>query len=285
MKLEKIYHKGHRNAWDGKRVLDGLVFKHRFKIDKRSELLGKEREAIIRILSVILEGERIAWRTSSLLAYELEDTGSKMAATSQAHDEARHFYVLRDYMKQVLEHNPSSIDIAPEARRGLEIVDKAPTLAAKLLGMQLLVEPVAITLFRQLRKINVEPVLVDLLPYYEKDEARHIALGVVALPAIIEKMSWLSIIRLCLWQIKVLRAEARGLRSMTPYLEVLEIDPLSVFKEAEMRQIFAVKEMEENLALKVPLSRLISLAFAYERHLIIHKNLFGLIKSKIKNDS
>ena len=285
MKLEKIYHKGHRNAWDGKKVLDGLVFKHKFKIDKSPELLGKEREAIIRILSVILEGERIAWRTSSLLAYELEDTGSKMAATSQAHDEARHFYVLRDYMKQVLEHNPSSIDIAPEARRGLEIVDKAPTLAAKLLGMQLLVEPVAITLFRQLRKKNVEPVLVDLLPYYEKDEARHIALGVVALPAIIEKMSWLSIIRLCLWQIKVLRAEARGLRSMTPYLEVLEIDPLSVFKEAEMRQIFAVKEMEENLTLRVPLSRLISLAFAYERHLIIHKSFFGLIKSKFKNDS
>jgi hypothetical protein len=285
MKLEKIYHKGHRNAWDGKKVLDGLVFKHKFKIDKSPVLLGKEREAIIRILTVILEGERIAWRTSSLLAYELEDTGAKMAATSQAHDEARHFYVLRDYIKQVLGHNPSPIDIAPEARRGLEIVDKAPTLAAKLLGMQLLVEPVAITLFRQLRKKNVEPVLVDLLPYYEKDEARHIALGVVALPAIIEKMNWLSIVKLCLWQIKVLRAEAHGLRSMTPYLEVLEIDPLSVFKEAEMRQIFAVKEMEENLTLKIPLSRLISLAFAYERQLIIHKSFFGLIKSKIKNDS
>ena len=177
MKLEKIYHKGHKNSWDGKKILDDLISKHKLQKELNAPLLGVKREAIIRILSVILEGERVAWRTSSLLAYELHDIGAKMAATSQAHDEARHYYVLRDYIEKVLGHIPHPCDIVPDAARGLKIVDDAPNLSARLLGMQLLVEPVAITLFRELRVREIEPILVDLLPYYERDEARHIAPG------------------------------------------------------------------------------------------------------------
>ena len=285
MKLEKIYHKGHKNSWDGKKILDDLITKHKLQKELNAPLLGVKREAIIRILSVILEGERVAWRTSSLLAYELHDIGAKMAATSQAHDEARHYFVLRDYIEKVLGHSLHPCDIVPDAARGLKIVDDAPNLSARLLGMQLLVEPVAITLFRELRVREIEPVLVDLLPYYERDEARHIALGVVFLPKIIEKMSWLSIAKLCLWQVKILRAEARGLKSLAPYLETLDIDPLKVFEEAERRQLFAVREMESNLKYKIPLSKLISGAFFCEKQLIKHKGALGFLKSKIKNDN
>jgi len=285
MKLEKIYHKGHKNSWDGKKILDDLISKHKLRKELNAPLLGEKREAIIRILSVILEGERVAWRTSALLAYELDDIGAKMAATSQAHDEARHYYVLRDYIEKVLGHLPHFSDVVDEARMGLKIVDDAPNLSARLLGMQLLVEPVAITLFRELRERQIEPILVDLLPYYERDEARHIALGVVFLPKVIEKMSWLSILRLCLWQIKILRAEARGLKSLSPYLESLDIDPLKVFEEAERRQLFAVIEMESNLQYKVPLSRLMSGAFFLEKQMIKHKSVLGFLKSKIKHDS
>ena len=53
----------------------------------------------------------------------------------------------------------------------------------KLLGMQLIVESVAVTLFRSVAQAGVEPVLSELLPYFERDEARHVGLGVLYLPA------------------------------------------------------------------------------------------------------
>ena len=65
----------------------------------------------------------------------------------------------------------------------------ADHLAKKLIGMQLLIEPVALTLFHIVRKLKLEPVLSELLPYYERDEARHIALGIQYLPAMLTQMS------------------------------------------------------------------------------------------------
>jgi hypothetical protein len=43
-------------------------------------------------------GELAAWKISAQLADELEPLEAKLAATSQVHDEARHFYVMHDYL-------------------------------------------------------------------------------------------------------------------------------------------------------------------------------------------
>ena len=51
-----------------------------------------------KIASVLLWGELAAWSISADLALKLTDTDAKMAASSQVFDEARHFYVLRDYL-------------------------------------------------------------------------------------------------------------------------------------------------------------------------------------------
>lgn len=74
-------------------MLDDLVTKHggiHFPEDKK--------QAFARIASVLLWGELAAWSISADLALKLDDTPAKMAASSQVFDEARHFYVLRDYM-------------------------------------------------------------------------------------------------------------------------------------------------------------------------------------------
>ena len=97
-----------------------------------------------------------------------------MAATSQTHDEARHFYVMHDYL-ELLGYEPMELPAGP--RRVIESILHADSLAKKLLGMQLMVEPIALTLFQIVRENNLEPVLCELLPYYERDEARHVAQG------------------------------------------------------------------------------------------------------------
>ena len=49
----------------------------------------------------------------------------------------------------------------------LSMVLKTNNLAKKLLGMQLMVEPVALTIFQEIRRVSPEPVLSDLLEYFE----------------------------------------------------------------------------------------------------------------------
>jgi hypothetical protein len=54
--------------------------------------------------------------------------------------------------------------------------------------MQLLAEGTAMVIFRFLADAKIEPVLSELLPYIEKDEARHVGLGVLYLPQRLEKL-------------------------------------------------------------------------------------------------
>src|SRR6201999_1242888 len=108
-----------------------------------------------------------------------EDPDARMAASSQVFDEARHFYILRDYL--ALLHVPvPPLDpyFATAARSLLASRD----LTLKLFAMQILVEGAAQAIFRFLSTQSVEPVLSEILPYIERDEARHVGLGILHLP-------------------------------------------------------------------------------------------------------
>jgi len=108
-----------------------------------------------------------------------------------------------------------------------------------------MVEPVALTLFRSLRRANVEPILVDLLAYFERDEARHVALGVIYLPEVIRKMTWVDIASMLAWQANLLRLEIDGLQAMSEDLRIVGIDPRLLLRQAERRQVEAIDEMVE----------------------------------------
>jgi hypothetical protein len=153
-KLDRVYHKGQDKIWDGKEVLDSLFEKH-----DDLELSPEHSLALKNILSIIFWGEYVAWNVASDLSSRLDDFGAKMAAVSQAHDEARHFYVMGDYLKKRLNYTPKAI--MPAAFRVLNGVGKTDNTAKKLLGMQLMVEPIAITIFRFLRKSNFDPLLSE----------------------------------------------------------------------------------------------------------------------------
>ena len=240
--LEKVYHKGQEKIWDGRRVLDELLNKH-----PDVKLNETQATALKNILAIILWGEYVAWNVSSEMSAKLDEQGAKMAAVSQAHDEARHFYVMKDYLEKRLDYKP--ITIFKPALRVLEEVSQTTSIAKKLLGLQLMIEPVAITIFRFIRKSEIDPVLSELMEYYEKDEARHIALGVKYLPKLIKKMSFPKRVSLIAWQIKLILFEIKGLKCIEKDLEVLNIDPRSVFEFAESKQISCLKEVSSEMGI------------------------------------
>ena len=227
--LEGIYHKGQNKIWDGNKVLDELIAKH-----GTIKIKEKDAVALKNIFSIILWGELVAWKVSLQLGSEIEDFSAKLAATAQAHDEARHFYVMRDYL-ELLGYEPKPLTHA--VSRVLNEVLQTKSLAKKLLGMQLMIEPIALTIFRFTRKMNVEPLLTDLLAYYEIDEARHVALGIQYLPRLMRKMNKLQLTSLIFWQARVINAEMIGLKEIEEDILSLGLDPLEVFEYAEKKQM------------------------------------------------
>jgi rubrerythrin len=215
-KLERIYHIGQDNIWDGREVLDSIIKKH-----GKPKLDAKHEEPLRRMLGILLWGELAAWAISADLAERIEDIEAKMAATSQAHDEARHFYVLRDYLRALGGPMPRLGGIS---RKLLLKVLQTESLAEKLVGMQMMVETNALGIFHALRESQVEPVLTELLPYYEKDEARHVGLGVMYLPQILRHMNRLESARLIAFQFQCAGYLMAGGAILREDMEALGID-------------------------------------------------------------
>ncbi len=262
-KLDRVYHKGQDKIWDGKEVLDSLFEKH-----DDLDLSPEHSLALKNILSIIFWGEYVAWNVASDLSSKLDDFGAKMASVSQAHDEARHFYVMGDYLKRRLDYRPKAM--MPAAFRVLNGVGKTNNVAKKLLGMQLMVEPVAITIFRFLRKSQVDPLLSELLEYYERDEARHIALGIKYLPNLIKKMNMLQLIDFVVWQIRMINAEIEGLRSIEKDLIALNLEPIEVFEFTEKKQVDCLKTLSAEMGVSDVLWRPVGRIISFRKHLAFY---------------
>jgi rubrerythrin len=216
-KLERLYHVGQNNIWDGREVLDSLIAKH-----GPPRLPPDKKESALKVLSILLWGELAAWAISADLAERIDDVEAKLAATSQAHDEARHFYVLRDYLRALGEPVPHLGGIS---RRLLLSILDTPSLVHKLIGMQLLTESNALAIFRGLVESRIEPVLADLLPYYEKDEARHVGLGVMYLPRLLSRLSAVETAGVVGFQLRSIAMLMSAGINMHEHFRNLGIDP------------------------------------------------------------
>lgn len=181
-RLERLYHLTQQHSWDGPKVLQSLIDEHGLP---GADIAPETKAALSRVLSVLMWGELAAWNISADLALEIEDVDAKMAATAQVFDEARHFYVMRDYVLALGE--PQKLGGLPT--RLLRKVLNADTLAKKLVGMQLLFETNAVVIFKRLGEKNFCPVLSGIMPYFERDESRHVGLGVMYIPRLVERMT------------------------------------------------------------------------------------------------
>jgi hypothetical protein len=238
-RLERLYHMTQEYSWDGRAVLGALIDRHG---RPGASMPEETRRSLSRVLGVLLWGELAAWNISADLALEIEDLDAKLAATAQVFDEARHFYVMRDY---VLALGPLEA-IGGLPRRLLTKVVNAPTLATKLVGMQLLFETNAVVIFRRIAESGVCPILSELLPYFERDESRHVGLGVLYIPRLIEKMSRAEARTTARFQLECILLLMGGGFTLREDFERLGLEPRLMATRVTAMQDDIVRQMAEH---------------------------------------
>ena len=100
-------------------------------------------------------------------------------------DEARHVEVFSHYLHEKLEWE---WPINPNLKELLDATISDSRWDFKYLGMQILIEGLAMAAFGSLYQIVQEPLLKELLKYVMKDESRHVAFGVLSLKGYYDDM-------------------------------------------------------------------------------------------------
>jgi P-aminobenzoate N-oxygenase AurF len=129
-------------------------------------------------LSQFLHGEQGALLATAQLVDSVGDLDSKLYAASQVVDEARHVDVYNRYLHQKVGF---SYPVNPHLKTLLDMILKDSRWDMKFLGMQIMVEGLALAAFGMIRNYTPDPLLRDLTAYVMGDEARHVAFGVLSL--------------------------------------------------------------------------------------------------------
>jgi hypothetical protein len=144
--------------------------------DKELRQLGVE--SFKAQLSQFMHGEQGAMMTAAKLVETVPWIDAKYYAATQTMDEARHTEVFAKYLHtKVGEAYPMSPFLEQQITSLLE--DSRWDIA--YLGMQIVIESLALAAFGTMLRTVEEPLLRKLLRYVMSDEARHVAFGVISL--------------------------------------------------------------------------------------------------------
>ena len=138
------------------------------------------------MLSQFLHGEQGALLCTAKIVETVPWIDAKYYAATQVMDEARHVEVFARYLNEKLSgHYP----INPHLGALLDDIIADSRWDITYLGMQIMVEGLALAAFGFMHQIVNEPLLKQLLRYVMSDEARHVAFGVLSLKEAYEQMS------------------------------------------------------------------------------------------------
>jgi hypothetical protein len=143
-----------------------------------AERLKLRRESIRWLLSNFMHGEQGALLAASQIVDATPYMEAKFYGATQVMDEARHVEVFSRYLNEKL---GGPYPINKNLRSLLDQILTDGRWDMKYLGMQILVEGLAMAAFGFMHKTCSEPLLTDLLHYVIRDESRHVAFGVIAL--------------------------------------------------------------------------------------------------------
>ena len=144
--------------------------------DKRFLQFGIENQNWL--LSQFMHGEQGALLCTAKIVETVPWIDAKYYAATQVMDEARHVEVFSKYLDEKLSgHYPMN------AHLGLLLDDIVADSRWDMtyLGMQIMVEGLALAAFGFIHMMTTEPLLKKLLRYVMADEARHVAFGVLSL--------------------------------------------------------------------------------------------------------
>src|SRR5215217_416432 len=135
----------------------------------------KQRVAFInsmqlRNFSSILHGEQGALNLSASLCHVLKDQGAQEYAANQTREEARHVTAFAKYIKA---RWGRPVECGPTLKALLVDIIAAPEVYKKIVGMQMLVEGLAMGAFATIFKLTNDPLARKLTQLVMTDEAFH----------------------------------------------------------------------------------------------------------------
>jgi hypothetical protein len=137
-------------------------------------------------LSQFLHGEQGALLCTAKIVETVPWYDAKLYASTQVMDEARHVEVFARYLDEKLTgHYP----INAHLRLLLDDIVNDSRWDMTYLGMQIMVEGLALAAFGFMHQMTTEPLLKQLLRYVMSDEARHVAFGVLSLKEVYAGMT------------------------------------------------------------------------------------------------
>ncbi len=137
------------------------------------------------MLSQVLHGEQGALMVASQLVNAVPHMDGKFYAATQTVDEARHVEVFSRYVGKLDTVYP----IDPVLRRILDAILSTDDWPKKAVGMQVVLEGLALATFRNMRRITEEPLLKEILRNVTHDEARHTAYGIKYLQHVVPTLA------------------------------------------------------------------------------------------------
>ncbi len=203
--LMKLYEKAKTSMWNGETDLDWSIEVDNEKLARENPLTPSV-EAIA-ALGIDLSGTVLAtWNNDDWVAFEIERINwslsqfmhgeqgalictakivetvpwidAKYYAATQVMDEARHVEVFAKYLDTKLDGHYA---INHHLRMLLDDIVDDSRWDMTYLGMQIMVEGLALAAFGMAHQTTGDPLLKQLLRYVMSDEARHVAFGVLTL--------------------------------------------------------------------------------------------------------
>src|SRR6188768_2281051 len=129
-------------------------------------------------MSQFMHGEQGALVCTAKIVETVPWIDAKYYAATQVMDEARHVEVFAKYLDTKLDgHYPLNAHLGML----LDDIIQDHRWDMTYLGMQIMVEGLALAAFGFMHQMTTEPLLKKLLRYVMSDEARHVAFGVISL--------------------------------------------------------------------------------------------------------
>ena len=138
------------------------------------------------MLSQFMHGEQGALICTAKIVETVPWIDAKYYASTQVMDEARHVEVFAKYLDTKLS---GYYPVNAHLKMLLDDIVNDSRWDMTYLGMQIMVEGLALAAFGFMHQMTTEPLLKQLLRYVMSDEARHVAFGVLSLKEYYEGLS------------------------------------------------------------------------------------------------
>jgi hypothetical protein len=156
------------------------------------EALGEEKKLEFAwhnqawVVSQFLHGEQGALLVASQLVSCAPTYEAKLYAASQTFDEARHVEVFSKYLKEKVGF---MYPINPNLKLLLDKVLTDERWDLKFIGMQIVIEGLALAAFNTQKLTARDPLFLDIVELVIRDEARHVAFGVTYMEEFVKSLT------------------------------------------------------------------------------------------------